>query len=261
MLILHALVRLTRIDSSLLGFLAIFLPLLVRSNDLAFSLGKAIPLLLICMCTFIANDLDDVERDQVNHPDRPLPAHQLTTTIAVILYFTFLGSALFLTRHFVGPRIAFWYYALIALSISYGYIVDWLPSLKAPYVAVASATPVLIVMAFYPDETRLYVVAGSVFLLTLGRELCMNIKDRAGDAISFMNTVGPRPLAFAAFSLQTMGLILLAIQTRNLGGVADLLAMTSLLLLASACWFKLARYRVAIILMKLQFFVGLYFLT
>jgi geranylgeranylglycerol-phosphate geranylgeranyltransferase len=260
-LILRALLRLTRIDSSLLGFLAIFLPLVVRSNDLAFSFGKAVPLLLICGCTFIANDLDDVERDQVNHPDRPLPAHQLTTTIAVMLYFTFLGSALFLTRHFVGPRIAFWYYALIALSVSYGYIGEWLPSLKAPYVGVASSTPVLIVMAFYPNERRLYVVAGSVFLLTLGRELCMNIKDRAGDAVSFMNTFRPRQLAVAAFSFQTMGLILLAIQIRNLGGGADLLAMTFLLGLSAVCWFKLAHYRAAIFLMKLQFFVGLYFLT
>jgi geranylgeranylglycerol-phosphate geranylgeranyltransferase len=218
-------------------------------------------LLFICVCTFIANDLDDVERDRVNHPDRPLPAHQLTTTIAVILYFAFLGLALFSTRYFIGPRIAFWYYALIALSISYGYVVDCLPSFKGSYVAVASSAPVLIVMAFYPDETRLYIVAGSVFLLTLGRELCMNIKDRAGDAISFMNTLRPRPLAFAAFSLQTMGLMLLAIQTRNLGGVADLLAMTFLLGLSAFYWFKLARYKVAIILMKLQFFVGLYFLT
>jgi len=244
----------------LLGFLAIFLPVSVRSNDLAFSLGQAIPLLLICVCTFIANDLDDVERDQVNHPDRPLPAHQLSTTIAVILYFTFLGFALFSTRHFIGPRIAFWYYALVALSISYGYIVDWLPSVKAPYVGITSSIPVLIVIAFYPEETRLYLVAGSVFLLTLGRELCMNIKDRAGDAISFVNTFTPKQLAIAAFSFQAMGLFLLAIQIRNLGGVTDLLSMTLLLVISAVCWFKLTRYRVAIILMKLEFFVGLYFL-
>ena len=260
-MLIRALVRLTRIDSSLLGFLAIYLPLLVRTNDLAFSLERAIPLLFICVCTFVANDLDDVESDKVNHPDRPLPSHQLTTTIAVVLYFTFLGLALFSTRYFVGPRTAFWYYALIAISISYGYIVEYLPSLKAPYVAIASSTPVLIVMSFYPDETRLYIVAGSVFLLTLGRELCMNIKDRAGDAISFMSTLKPGPLASSAFSLQTFGLIFLATQSRSLGEAVSLLAMIFLLALSAVCWFKLARYRTAIILMKLQFFAGLYFLT
>lgn len=258
---LRAILRLTRPDSCLLAFLAIFIPLLVRSNNLALSLGKAIPLLFICVCTFIANDLDDVERDRVNHPERPLPARQLTPTVAVVLYFTSLASALFSTRHFVEPRIAFWYYALITLSISYGYIVECLPSLKAPYVALASSVPVLIVAALYPNEGRLRIVAGSVFLLTIGRETCMNIKDRAGDVISVMHTFRPRTLAVAAFSLQTMALILLAIQTRKPGDIIDLLAMTILLALSSVYWFKFASYKLAIILMKLQFFVGLYFLT
>jgi len=260
-LTLRAILQLTRLDSSLLGFLAIFLPLLVRTNDVALSLSRAIPLLFICMCTFIANDLDDVERDRVNHPDRPLPTGHLTPIFAAVLYFTFLAAALFSTRFYVTPGIGFWYYALITLSISYGYIVDCLPSVKAPYVATASSVPVLILAAWYPNETRLYLVAGSIFLLTTGREVCMDIKDRAGDATSFMHTLRPRPLAVAAFSLQLMGLILLAIQTRKLGDIIDLLAMAFLLVLSGVYWFRFASYKLAIVLMKLQFFVGLYFLT
>lgn len=248
-------------DSSLLGFLAIFLPLLVRTHNLATSLGRAVPLLFICMCTFIANDLDDVERDLVNHPDRPLPARHLTAAVAAVLYFTFLGLALFSARHYVSQGIAFWYYALFTLSISYRYIVDCLPSLKAPYVAAASSVPVLIVAAWYPDEARLYIVAGSVFLIAMGREICMDIKDRSGDGVSFMHRLRPTPLAVAGFSLQSMGLILLAIQTRKPEDVVDLLLMTFLLALAGVYWFKFGRFKGAIILMKIQFFVGLYFLT
>src|ERR1041384_6546705 len=104
--------------------------MLVRSKDLESSVGKSIPLLFIGMCTFIANDLDDREKDQVNHPDRPLPARHLTPEFAAILYFTLLGAALFSTSHFVEPNIAFWYYGLMTLSISYGYIVECLPSVK-----------------------------------------------------------------------------------------------------------------------------------
>ncbi len=89
----------------------------------------------------------------------------------------------------------------------------------------------------------------------------MDIKDRAGDATSFMHTLRPRPLAVAAFSLQLMGLILLAIQTRKLGDIIDLLAMAFLLVLSGVYWFRFASYKLAIVLMKLQFFVGLYFLT
>jgi 4-hydroxybenzoate polyprenyltransferase len=245
----------------LVSFLAIFLPLLVRTNDLDFSLGSAIPLLFICICTFIANDLDDVEKDRVNHPERPLPAGHLTPAIAAAMYFTSLGSALFSTKCCVMPGIDFLYYALISLSISYGYVVEYLPALKAPYVAAVSAVPILIVAASYPDETGLYTVAGAVFLIFLGREICGDIQDRAGDAVSFMHRFNPTPLAAIAFSIQGLGLLLLATQARQIGHIVDLLVMVSLLGLAGLYWFKRARYDRAMTLMKLQFVAGLYFLV
>lgn len=257
---LRAILRLTRLDFSLLGFLAIFLPLVVRTNDFDLSLGRAIPLLFICICTFIANDLDDIERDRVNHPERPLPAKHLTPAAAAILYFTSLGSALFSTKYYVAPGVDFLYYALIILSISYGYMVEYLPGLKAPYVAAACAVPVLIVGASYPDEVGLYAVAGAVFLIFLGREICGDIQDRAGDCASFMHRFNAARLAAAAFSLQALGLLLLALQVRRLGHVVDLLVMASLLVLAGFYWFKFESYDRAMTLMKLQFVVGLYFL-
>lgn len=94
-------------DSSVLAFLAIFLPLLVRTGNLAQSLGRAIPLLFVYMCAFIANDLDDVEKDRVNHPERSLPAGYVTPAVAAILYFACLALALFSTRHYVTPGLAF----------------------------------------------------------------------------------------------------------------------------------------------------------
>ena len=260
MLTLRAILRLLRLDSSLLAFLAIFLPFLVRTNELAQSLGRAIPLVFICICTFIANDLDDVERDQVNHRDRPLAAGQITPEFASVVYFTCLGLALFSTRYYVEQGIAFLYYALIALAISYGYIVECLPGLKAPYVAVVSSIPVLIVATSYSSEPRLYIVAASFFFFNIGREICMDIKDRPGDAVSFMHRFRPTPLAVVAFSLETIGLLLLAIQTRNPGDILALLAITFLLALSCVYWFKFGSYKGAIILMKLPFFVGLYFL-
>jgi 4-hydroxybenzoate polyprenyltransferase len=252
--------RLTRLDSSLLAFLAIFLPLVVRTNELRLSFGRALPLLFIGMCTFIANDLDDIEKDRTNHPDRPLPARTLSPTFAVVLYFTCLASALFSTRHFVTPGIAFLYYTLTALSISYGYVVDGIPSLKAPYVATVSTIPVLILATFQPQEPRLYLVAVAMFLLTLGREVCMDIKDRAGDAVSVLHRFSPGTLAAVAFSLQTVALLLLAVKVRKTGDFVGLLAMAFLLSLSGVYWFKFASYRRAIIIMKLPLFVGLYFL-
>lgn len=245
----------------MLAFLAIFLPLWVRTGNMAQSLSRAVPLLFSFMCTFIANDLDDVEKDRVNHPDRPLPAGQITPVLAAVLYFICLALALFSTRYYVAPDIAFLYYALIALLISYGYIVDWLPGLKAPYVATVTTIPVLIVATLYPDQARLYWVAAATFFLVIGREICMDIRDRPGDAVSFMHWFRPAPLAVIAFFLEVVGLLLLASQTSRVGDIVALLVMTTLLAQSGIFWFKFLRYRLAIILMKLQWFVGLYFLT
>jgi geranylgeranylglycerol-phosphate geranylgeranyltransferase len=225
------------------------------------SFGQAIPMMCICICTFIANSLDDVEKDKVNHPERPLPAGDLTPTFAAILYFIFLFSALFLIRSYIPEHISFWYYGLTAASISYGYIVDCLPSLKTTYVALMSSVLPLIVAAWHPGDARLYFVAGAIFLFTLGKETCMDIRDRAGDPTSFMHRFRPIPLAVFAFSLEGVGLLILATQIRRLGDIIDLLAMTSLLGMSSYYWFKFLSYRRAILLMRLQFVLGIYFLV
>lgn len=260
MLVLHSLLRLTRPNLCLLGFLSIFLPFVVRTHDLSLSFGRAVPLLFICMCTFIINDLDDIEKDRLNHPERPLPAGDVTPMAAAVAYFILLGLALFSTRYYVPPRSAFWYYALIALSISYGYVVEFLPSVKAPYVAVANTLPIMIVVASFPEQTILQVVALSTFFHTLGREICMDIEDRAGDVVSFMHKFRPAPLATVAFFLEGIGLLLLITQTRHWGDVAALIAMASLLVFAAIFWFKSEDYKKATGTMKIQYFIGLSFL-
>jgi 4-hydroxybenzoate polyprenyltransferase len=256
----RAILRLTRLQTSLLGFAAIFIPLFARSRDLRGSLGRAIPLLFVCVCTFIANDVDDIERDRVNHPERPLPSGELSAAIAGIMYFTSLALALFSTRHYVTQRISFWYYGLIAISISYRYVVECFPSVKAPYVAAVSSVPILIVVAWYPAETRLYFLAGSVFLVSLGREICMDITDRAGDFVSFMHRFQSKPLAVVAVCIEAMGLLLLFVQVRRPRDVALVLGTMGCLALAAVYWFRFARYTTAELLMKLQLVIGLYFL-
>ncbi len=226
--ILRAILQLTRLGTSLLGFAAIFLPLFVRTGDFQTSFGKASPLLFTCVCTFIANDLDDIERDRVNHPERPLPTGQLAPAVAGIMYFASLGLALFSTRHYVTQGIAFWYYGLIAISISYGYVVECFPSFKAPYVAAVSSIPVLIVAAWYPAEARLYFVAGSVFLVSVCTE--------------------------------ALGLLLLLIQVDKPRDIVVLIGPMAVLAIAAIYWFYLANYNRAGFLMKLQLVVGLYFL-
>ncbi|MGA3028005.1 MAG: UbiA family prenyltransferase [Bryobacteraceae bacterium] len=211
------------------------------------------------MCTFVANDLDDLERDQVNHPDRPLPSRNLNRTFAAVVYFVCLALALFLTRNFVDERVAFWYYALVTLSISYGYIVECLPSIKAPYVAMAISVPIFIVAVSY-SERRLYIAAVAGFLFALGREVCMDIGDRTGDIVSLMHRIRPERLAIGAFAVQTAGLTLLITQVRRPLDVFVVVLMTLVLIVAGFVRFCLKRHRASERLLKLQLFLGLYFL-
>lgn len=257
---LRAIMRLIRFSTSLLCVLAIFVPLLARTKNLVLSISEAIPLVFICMCTFIANDLDDIESDRINHPDRPLPSGHLTEEFAAILFFVSLGLGLFSTRYLVPQDIAFWYYVLITLTISYRYVVAFLPSVKTIYTAIASSMPLLLIATSYPHEQRLRIAAASVFLFILAREICGDLQDRSGDKASFMRRFNPLSLAVTAFILQVFGLVLLSFQTTNRGDFIALTSMTLLLSLSSVYWFKLAHYRRATLLMKIQLFVGLYFL-
>jgi geranylgeranylglycerol-phosphate geranylgeranyltransferase len=217
--------------------------------------------LFIAFFTFIANSLDDIEKDKVNHPERPLPAHQLTSTFAAILYFIALFCALFLIRYYVPERVAFWYYGLTAMSISYRYVVACLPGLKAFYVAATASILPLMIAAWYPNKERLYFVAGATFLLVAGKEMCMDIKDRPGDPLSFMHKFHAKQLAVVAFSLETLGLLLLLTQVRKSADLIDMLAMAFVLVLSSLHWFRLASYKRAIILMEFQLIFGIYFLV
>lgn len=258
---LRPFLRIIRIESSLVGALSIFLPLYVRSDDLLWSLGNAAPLLFISICTYTANALDDLQKDAVNHPERPLPAGHLTPAFAAVLYFVSLTLAVLTIRSYVAPSVAFWYYALTIISISYGYLLAWLPGFKAPYVAVAMTIPVLIVADLYPGERALYFMAGAMLFHTLGREMCKDIVDRPGDAYSFMHRFTEKPLAVAAFSAQMIGLLLIGMQLQEPVDFIVFVVIMFLLGLSLLDWFKFARYKRAVVVANVQLVVALYFLT
>src|SRR5436190_1089983 len=95
-IVLAAALRLLRLDSSFLAYLAVLLSCWSRTGDLRGSSTKALPLLFASMAAFVANDVDDRERDEINHPRRPLPNGRLSPTFAVVMFFGCLGTALLL---------------------------------------------------------------------------------------------------------------------------------------------------------------------
>jgi geranylgeranylglycerol-phosphate geranylgeranyltransferase len=258
---LRAIFQIIRLDSSLVAFLSVSVPIFTRTNSLEEGIKHGSPLLFISMCTYIINDMADIEKDRTNHPDRPLARGQLNPALAAGLYFFCLGLALFSIRYCIAAgMIAFWYYLLLTAVISYNYVVEFLPALKATYVAAATSIPIQIVIANYPTESDLYLVAGGVFFFTLGKELCMDICDRPGDLPSFMHTLNPNRVASVAACSMICGLTLLLPQVKDACGGLVLLLMTFLLMISMNLWAN-RRPRTAIDLAKVNILLGVYFLA
>jgi len=261
MRLVRATLQLTRPDSSILAFLAVLLPTLTRTRDFSLGLVRAVPLLFVGMCTFIINDLEDIERDKINHPERPLPSGLVEPWFAAVLYYLCLALALTAIRLFItSSRIAFLYYLLLIASISYGYVVEFLPELKPFYVSLVVPIPVLILVAFFPNEPRLYSVAVALGFFNLGRELCMDLRDRLGDKESLLHRMAPQRILWVALALQTVGLGLVSLQIDDRIGLSVALAMTAALALSYVFWIHYDRTKLTVSLMKLVLFLGLYFL-
>lgn len=259
---LRAVFELVRPNSTLLAFFAILIPVFSRTRDIATSLQRSTPLLLASACTFLVNDLDDLEKDAINHPQRPLPSGQITPALVTMVYFVCLGGALITTRLWVRDnRIAFLYYGGLTVAISYSYIVEYLPALKAPYVAAASTLPVLILIGYFPEEPTLYRVAIALFLSVLGRELCKDILDRKGDPESPLHQVNETTLALIAFGSQAVAVLTISLRLQSAGGAVDALLMSGALTAAAICWFRLDRRRTATAWMKTVILLGLFFLV
>lgn len=255
-----AFLRLVRADSSILGFLTLFVPLFARTRDFWESVERALPLLFMWICAFVANDLDDKERDEVNHPDRPLPQGQLSPTFAASTYFVSLALALLTVKEYVQSDHVVWYYSVLVCFISYHYVVEYLPALKPAYVAAAIAAPIAILARFYPSEPRFLLVGQAAFCFALGRELCMDLLDRRGDNRSILTNLPAQGVAGVAFGIQALGSAQLVNVARS---SFDWFILVLLLISTAAavlCWFNLRNQRAAIRVMKAQLVLGLFLL-
>lgn len=252
--------RLIRIDASAVFFLSIFLPTFSRTGSITLSAKKAAPMLFAAICTWIANDLNDRERDRINHPDRPLASGAVTPGTAAVLFFVSLAAALVTTVHFIDASLAFWYFLVIILALSYGYVVELIPVLKAPYVAAAMAIPIVITAKSYAAEPALRYVAAAVFCFALGKETCLNLLDRPGDTPSVLHELPFPVVARMAFSVLAAGLLLLLPALRTPADSLYWLGMAILLVAAAVLWFQRERHAKAIRLVRIEWLLGLYFL-
>jgi 4-hydroxybenzoate polyprenyltransferase len=258
--LIHSVLRLSRVSTSALAFAMVFLPYYIRTRDLWSSLVLATPIFTIAMCMFILNDINDIERDRINHPRRPLPAGSISIETAAIIYLLLFGLSLALVRVLIESGVHFIYLVGFLLAINYNTIVNNVPKLKNPYVAFTATIPVFIVNSALGTPAISKSIAATVFLFVFGREMLMDVHDAPGDGQTLAKSLNSERAAVMAFVMQATAMILLGLHLTSAMRVISL-GLISLLFVFILLRWKAAQARPFLInLMKLQLVAALAFL-
>lgn len=251
--------QLTRLDTCAIVFLCVAIPLFLVTGDPYDSTLRALPLLTISMCGFVINDIHDIEKDRLNHPDRPLARNELSPFAASIIYFLLLGISLVLVKALVDLSHVYLYLLLLIGLINYNYVVLHVPVLKNVYVAFVGTLPLLILASLVPQRAGYIFVIASLFLFLLAREILMDIEDVAGDGETFSKVVGIERAQWIAFSAKGIGDLALITKVHE-GWSAVILGIIVLSdLLCVWLWRQGSRRQAVLLVMKLQLLLGIYF--
>jgi geranylgeranylglycerol-phosphate geranylgeranyltransferase len=258
--LINSLLKLSRASTSALAFALIFLPSYFHTRELWPSVALAIPIFPIAMCMFILNDINDIERDRINHPNRPLPAGSITIETAALVYLVLFGVSLALVRALIETGAHYLYLLGFLLAINYNTIVNHLPKLKTPYVAFTATIPVFIVNTAAAATVVPISIAGAIFLFVLGREILMDLQDSPGDGSTLAKSFSNRTVSIVALALQAAAMLALGLHLTN---PLRLISFVMILLIFA---FVLVRWKVVgsrqflINLMKLELVAALVFL-
>lgn len=243
--------RLSRAEGALLAFALILVPYIINVGGFWPAIWLALPIIPIAMCTFILNDINDIERDSINHPHRPLPSGLLSIRVAALIYLILFIASLVLVRTMIGERVQYIYLLGFLIAINYATIVNHIPVLKNAYVAFACLIPFEIVNTAADRAVVPLAFMAGVFLFMLGREMLMDIRDTSGDGPTLVKMLPVTMAPVVAFALQLAGIVALATLATNLIRLSTLLPIIVLWLVTIAVWHA-EHQRAAINLMKIQ---------
>lgn len=258
--IVGTLAKLTRIDTSIIVFLSIFMPIYINLGSLHMSIGYSMPALVIAMLTFVANDYDDLEEDKVNHPSRPIPSGRISGRSAIILYFSLIF--VFITSVYLieDAAVVMLYSALCILVISYRYVKSELIAIKSIYVAMCNIFPIAIVGSISGDISRKVWLSCALFMFSISRELLMDVLDMKGDGGTIPNLFGERWSIRIGIFLQLPAIFCMYALGRT---AIDLFVASIIAMIAASAislWLRSGSRRAAIGVMKLPMLFGIYYL-
>jgi len=258
--LIASVLKLSRASTCALAFALVFLPSYFHTRELWPSVGLALPIFSIAMCMFILNDINDVERDLVNHPRRPIPAGLITIGAATIVYLVLFALSLLLVRVLIQPNVHYIYLIGFLLAINYNTIVDNLPKLKNLYVAFTVLVPVFIVNTAAESPVISISIAAALFLFVLGREILMDLQDSAGDGSTLAKSIPTTIANTAAFVLQAAAILVLGLHLSNPIRLLSLTLILFIFIFVLVRWKMAASRQFLINLMKIQLLAALTFL-
>ncbi|HEX8450044.1 MAG TPA: UbiA family prenyltransferase [Allosphingosinicella sp.] len=255
-----AIARLSRLPSCAVAFLTVIVPTYAHTSDAMASMAAAVPILTICMCTFILNDLNDMERDRVNHPERPLPSGAISPRDAAAAYAVIFTASLLSITFFIDQYLHYLYFMLLLLGVGYNVTVNHLARLKTIHVAITISLGLILVSRLIQLDLDMKVLA-TAFLFILGRELLMDVQDAGGDGDTFAKRLQPRNATLVAFALQGLGVLTLffAVTAAWEAVAASIIALLLFAIIWE--WRKKERRRHLLLLMQVQMLWGIVFLV
>ena len=201
-------IKLIRFEKSFLSAFSVFLPAWLTTKDINLSLAYSVPIFTIVASGFIINDINDIERDFVNNPDRVLPQKLITTEFAITLYYFLLAATLVIVKFFIPLGHVFVFMLYLVLVISYNYLVNSFPYLKIFYVAFVSAVHLSVIFLLVPVNLFFY---GCIILNILSQETVLDLRDLKGDGNTLPKIVGRKATVRIVSFLQLLQLLLLII--------------------------------------------------
>src|SRR5437868_509883 len=209
---LHSVARLIRIEKCLLSDLSVLLPAYQKTKELGLSLAYSIPIFAVVASGFIINDINDVERDFVNNPERVLPQKSISLNFAVALYFFFILTTLVVVKFLIPFHYIFIFMLYLVLITNYNYLVNSFPYLKNLYVVIVTGVHLSIIFLLIPFNLYFFVC---IMLNILSQEMLLDLRDLKGDGKTFPKIVGKRIVIGIVVLLQILQLLILLIDDKS----------------------------------------------
>lgn len=180
----------------------------------SYALNPALPftsylllaLLLGCMTAAACsiNDYWDIHKDQINHPERPLPSGRLSLQQA-----WWAAIVLFACALVIALPLGFFPCCLVAISTlllwNYSLLLQWSGILGNLLVAVLIALLMVLASWVAHRPFAMFYPTGFLFCYALTREIILDMHDAAGDrsqgVVTIANEWGAQTAGYIAYSL------------------------------------------------------------